>query len=181
VARLREEPRIIVVGYRGAGKSTVGPIVAARLGWAFLDCDEEVERAAGRSVAELFHVEGEAGFRDRESAALAESCERGRVVIATGGGAVLRETNRALIKEAGFVVWLTAPAGVIHDRLSRDPATAGRRPALTATGGLDEIVALLAVREPLYRAVADLVLDTTYRSPEELAADILSACNFRPE
>ncbi|HEY2784233.1 MAG TPA: shikimate kinase AroL [Fimbriiglobus sp.] len=166
--------RIVLVGYRGAGKTTVGPRLAERLGWAFADCDDLVERAAGRTVAEIFRDEGEAGFRLRESAALEDLCRPERVVIATGGGAVLREANREAMKRAGFVVWLTAPAETIHRRLAADPATSTRRPALT-TGGWSEIAALLAVREPLYRSVADLILETGERSPDELATDILAA------
>lgn len=165
--------RIVLVGYRGTGKTTVGPILAARLGWSFFDCDDVLEQSTGRTVSELFRTEGEAGFRDRETAVLADLCGRERVVIATGGGAVLRETNRAVIRRGGVVAWLTAPAEVIHRRLTDDPHTAARRPALT-TGGLDEVVNLLAVREPLYRAVADLTLDSTNRSPDELATDILA-------
>ena len=166
--------RIVLVGYRGTGKTTVGPVLATRLGWAFADCDDVVENYAGRAVAEIFRAEGEAGFRDRESAAVNELCGKDRLVIATGGGAVLRESNRKAMKRDGFVVWLTAPAEVIHRRLTEDPATAARRPALTI-GGFDEIVSLLAVREPMYREVADLVLESSYRSPDELANDILAA------
>jgi shikimate kinase len=173
-------PRIFLVGYRGAGKTTVGPVLATKLGWRFADCDDEVERAAGRTVAELFRDEGEAGFRGRESAALNDLCRQDRVVVATGGGAVLGESNRTAMTRAGFVVWLTAPADVLHRRLTRDPTTAARRPALT-TGGFEEVANLLAVREPLYRAVADLTLDSSDRSPEELAAAILSDWNALPE
>lgn len=170
---LTRPERIVLVGYRGAGKSTVGPVLAGKLGWLFADCDDEVERAAGRTVAEIFHSEGESGFRDRESSALDDLCRRDRVVIATGGGAVLREGNRARMR-SGFVVWLTAPADVLYRRLTEDPTTAARRPTLSG-GGFDEVTKLLAVREPLYRSAADLSLDTSTRSPDELAGDILSA------
>jgi shikimate kinase len=165
--------RIILIGYRGAGKTTVGPVLAARLGWRFADCDDRVEELAGKSVAEIFRTEGEAGFRDRESAALEALLQEEKIVLATGGGAVLRELNRAAMKRAGFVVWLTAPAEVLYRRLTADPTTAARRPAL-ASGGFEEVVNLLAVREPLYRAVADFVLDSNDRSPDELADPILA-------
>jgi shikimate kinase len=166
--------RIILVGYRGAGKTTVGPVLAVKLGWRFADCDDRVEETAGTTIAEIFRTEGEAGFRDRESAALEELLREEKIVLATGGGAVLREVNRAAMKRAGFVVWLTAPAEVLYHRLSADPTTAARRPALTA-GGLDEVVQLLAVREPLYRAVANFVPDSSDRSPDELADAILAS------
>jgi shikimate kinase len=148
--------------------------VAAKLGWAFADCDDRIEHASGRSIAEIFRTEGEAGFRDRESAALEALLVQDRLVLATGGGAVLRDANRARITAAGFVVWLTAPAAVLYRRLTEDPTTAARRPALIA-GGLDEVVSLLAVREPLYRHVADLTLDSSDRSPVELADAILAS------
>ena len=156
------------------GRRRLARRLAARLGWKFADCDDLVEHLAGRTVAEIFAAEGEAGFRIRESAALEFLCRQDRLIIATGGGAVLREANRVTMKRAGFVVWLTAPAETIHLRLNEDPTTAARRPNLT-TGGLGEIVSLLTVREPLYREVADLVLESGERSPDELADNILAA------
>src|SRR4051812_41592085 len=108
-------PRLFLVGYRGTGKSTVGRLVAARLGWAFVDADERLEGVAGRSVSELFAVEGEPAFRDRESVVLAELSQREKAVVATGGGVVLRPANRALLA-TGFVVWLTASPDAIWQR-----------------------------------------------------------------
>ena len=145
------------------------------LGWAFADCDDLIEAAAGKSVADIFAAEGEAGFRDREAAALAELCGRDRLVIATGGGAVLREANRELLRSAGFVVWLTARPETIWSRLETDPATTHRRPNLTAAGGVEEVRKLLAAREPLYREVADFAVDADVASPEAVAATILKA------
>lgn len=168
-------PLILLVGPRGSGKSTVGPALAAELGWSFADADELVERTAGRSIAAIFAAEGEAGFRDRESAALTELCGRTHYVIATGGGAVLREANRDLLKRSGFVAWLTVPPGVAFARMSADPTTAARRPNLTSAGGLEEVRALIEAREPLYRAVTDFICDTAGRSPDEAAAAILTA------
>ena len=168
-------PLILLVGPRGSGKSTVGPALAAKLGWGFADADELVEATAGRSIADIFAAEGEGGFRDRESAALGELCGRTRLVIATGGGAVLREANRALLKRSGFVAWLTVPPDVAYARTTADPTTVARRPNLTAAGGVEEMRALIGVREPLYRAVADFTCDTAGRSPDEAAAAILTA------
>ncbi len=168
-------PRILLVGYRGTGKSTVGRSLAAALNWSFVDCDEEVERLAGRSIAEIFAQEGEEGFRERESAVLRSICHREECVIATGGGVVLRESNRLLLREAGWVVWLRAEPETILSRLQRDPSTPSRRPALTGQGGLGEICTLLVQRTPLYAAVADHVLDTDHLSPPALVAAILTA------
>ncbi|MGL6096303.1 MAG: shikimate kinase [Fimbriiglobus sp.] len=165
-------PRILLVGYRGTGKTTVGRLIAARLGWSFADADEHVEQTAGNNIAGIFAVEGETGFRDRESAALAELCRRPEVVIATGGGAVLRPANRELLAASGFVVWLTAPADAVWKRMVEDPTTAGRRPNLTAAGGRSEVETLLAAREPLYRSVAAAEVSTADRSPDAVVADI---------
>jgi shikimate kinase len=126
-------------------------------------------------VAEVFASEGEAGFRQRESVALQELAGRNRLVIATGGGAVLRLANRDLLRTAGFVAWLTARPETLWARLQADPATLERRPNLTGAGGVDEILTLLAVREPLYRSIADLVVDTDGPSPEQVAATIFKS------
>jgi shikimate kinase len=165
---------IVLIGSRGSGKSTVGRHLAGRLGWAFLDADAELESRAGRTIADIFREEGEAGFRDRESAVLADLVTRPNHVIATGGGVVLRPTNRELLKAAGFVAWLQAPAELLWQRIEADPTTSARRPNLVA-GGLSEIVTMLAVREPLYRAAAHAAFDAAAASPESVAADILAA------
>ena len=168
---------IILVGYRGSGKTTVGRLLADRLGRPFADADDFIESGAGKSIADIFVAEGEAGFRDREAAALADLCARSGWVIATGGGAVLREANRRLLKASGFVVWLTAAPETLWERLQADPTTAARRPNLTAAGGRAEVQALAAAREPLYREVADFVSIGDAPSPDALADAILTAWN----
>ena len=168
---------IILVGYRGTGKTTVGRLLAARLGWAFADADDAVEAAAGKSVAEIFATESETGFRNREGAALADLCARTGCVIATGGGAILRAANRAVLKESGFVAWLTAAPETVWERMRADPTTAARRPNLTAAGGENEVRTLLATREALYRAVADFTVATDTVSPDAVADAIYSAWN----
>lgn len=173
-------PLILLIGPRGSGKTTVGRALAARLGWAFADADEHVEAAAGRSIAAIFAVEGEGGFRDREAAALAELCGRTNHVVATGGGAVLRPANRELLCRAGFVVWLDVTPETAWRRLQADPTTAARRPNLTASGGLDEVRALIAAREPLYREAAHFRLPADDPSPDAAAAAILCAWTGSP-
>lgn len=167
--------RILLVGYRGTGKTTVGRILAQRLGWTFADSDDVVEAAAGKSVADVFAAGGETNFRDREAAALRDLCARERVVVATGGGAVLRAANRELFRSSGFVVWLTARPETIFSRLGSDPATSSRRPNLTPAGGMEEVRTLLAAREPLYREVAHFIVDADVPSPEAVADAILTA------
>lgn len=168
---------LLMIGARGTGKSTVGREIAARLGWTFVDADERIEAAAGKTIAEIFAAEGEVGFRDREAAVLAELCGLQRHVIATGGGVVLRPANREQLKQSGFVAWLTASPEAAFARLQADPTTATRRPNLTSTGGLDELRTLMAAREPLYRECADFAIDTYSLSPEAIADAILTAWN----
>jgi shikimate kinase len=164
---------VFLIGARGSGKTTVARLLAERLGWSRVDADEMLEARAGCSIRAVFAAEGEAGFREREAQILAELAQRSRCVIATGGGVVLREANRALLRR-GRVVWLTADADTLWSRMQGDRTTAERRPALTV-GGQAEVAEVLRVREPLYRACADLVVPTAGRSPEDIAAEIFAA------
>ncbi|MEW4570744.1 shikimate kinase [Tautonia sp. JC769] len=162
---------IALVGYRATGKSTVGRLVAARLGWAFEDADEALERRIGRSIARVFAEEGEAAFRDLEQATLADLTARSGLVLASGGGAVLREANRDALRRFGFVVWLSARPETLVDRLRSDPAD---RPALTTAGLLDEVATLLRQREDYYRSVADARIEVDGRSAEQVAEAVLA-------
>lgn len=168
--------RIFLIGYRGTGKTTVGQLLAAALGWGFVDADERIEADAGRTIADIFAAQGEAGFRDREATVLDELCRGAdRIVVATGGGVILRPANRALLTAAGYVAWLTAPPDHLWDRIQADQSTAARRPNLTAAGGVEEVKRMLAVREPLYREVAVREFLTEGLSPADVAAAILAA------
>jgi len=170
------DERIFLVGYRGTGKSTVARLLAHHLRWSWLDADDVIEKKAGMSIRQLFEVEGEAGFRRRESAVLEELCGLSRHVVATGGGVVLSGANRKRLRAAGRVVWLTADAQTIRRRLEKDRTTSERRPVLTV-GGLAEIKELLRAREPLYRAVADVTVDTCGRTPEQVAHALCHSLN----
>jgi shikimate kinase len=171
---------LVLIGYRGSGKSTVGRIVAGRLTRPFVDTDCELELQTGRSIAALFSEGGEVAFRDREERALAEVTTRfPEAIIATGGGAVLREANRRRIREFGFVAWLSAPPDELARRLEADQENHGSRPALTAAGTIAEIVHLLAARAPIYREVADAVVETEGRSPETVAAAVIDCWRNR--
>jgi shikimate kinase len=152
--------RVTLVGYRASGKSTVGPLLAKRLGWPFVDADRDLERRLGQDIAGFFAAHGEAAFREREAEALAELLAGdGHLVLATGGGAVLREANRAMLRRrGGLVAYLHAPVEVLQARLR---AHAGGRPSLSGKAVWEEAPAILAVREPLYREVAGIVLDAT--------------------
>jgi shikimate kinase len=167
-------PGLALIGYRGTGKSTVGRILAGRLKRTFRDCDREIEARAGRSIRAIFTEGGEPAFRDWEELTLAElTAGRPAIVLATGGGAVLREANRRRLRNFGFVVWLTAQPSELARRLAADPLGLSERPALTLAGTLDEIVQVLDARTPLYQDLADAVIETSQKSPDEVADSIL--------
>lgn len=166
---------IALIGYRGTGKTTVAGRLAALLDWTWIDADVEIEQRAGKSIAEIFAADGEAAFRDLESAVVELLCRRDRVVLALGGGAVLREANRVHIARCGAVVWLRASAETIAARLAADATTASRRPNLTNADPRTEIDRLLAERTPIYRACATLEVDTEGKAPEAIAGEILAA------
>lgn len=163
---------IFLIGYRGSGKTTVGRCLAQRLGWSWLDADEELERRAGKSIQQIFTESGEGAFRDLESAVVADLARLDRHVLALGGGAVLREENRKVLVGSGKIVWLKALPETLQARIAADPTTGARRPNLTGQGGLGEIRDLLARREPIYAACADLQIDAEQLSPDQIARQI---------
>jgi shikimate kinase len=172
--------RLFLIGPRGSGKTTVGQLLAGRLRWEFVDADDVIETAAGRSVADVFAAEGEAGFRQRESEALQQLIGLDRHVIACGGGVVLRPENRQLLRQSGHCAWLTGDPATLCRRLEGDPTTAARRPALTALPPTEEMARILAEREPLYGEVAHFAVATDGRSPDEVVSAILSTCSISP-
>jgi len=168
-------PLIFLIGYRGSGKSTVGPPLAAELGWDFVDADDLIEARAGQSITQIFASEGEAGFRDRESAMLQELSGRGRHVIATGGGMVERPANREVLRRSGWCVWLRGDPATLWERVRDDPTSHGRRPALTALAGIREVEEKVQAREPVYRETAHFAVETAGKSPDEVVSAILAA------
>lgn len=143
---------LFLVGPMGAGKSTIGRRLAQHFGLPFIDLDEEMERRNGVSIALIFELEGEAGFRQRESKLIEELSGREGVVLATGGGAVLSEGNRRLLRERGFVLYLSATVPQQLARLARDV----KRPLLQAPDRRERLEAMAAHRNPLYEEIADL-------------------------
>jgi shikimate kinase len=164
---------LTLIGYRATGKTTLARLLAERLGWDWIDADVEIERRAGKSIAQIFADDGEPAFRDLEAAVIADLCRRERLVLAAGGGASLRAENRQAMRAAGKVVWLTARPETILARMTGDVTTAARRPSLTDRAPLEEITQLLQKREPVYRESADWVVDTEGRTPRELVEEIV--------
>lgn len=145
---------LFIVGPTGAGKTSVGRRLAVHYGLSFVDLDQEVEQHCGVDVGTVFEVEGEAGFRERESARLDALSQRSGVLLATGAGAVLAADNRHWLARRGFVVWLQASVEQQLERLERDH----RRPLLAVPDRLARLQAMAAVREPIYRELADLAV-----------------------
>jgi shikimate kinase len=164
---------VTLIGYRGSGKTAVAKPLARRLGWDWIDADDEIERRAARTIREIFAQDGEPAFRALECQVMAELLARDRLVIAAGGGAVLDPDTRREMSAAGPVVWLQADAGILYDRICSDPKTAARRPSLSAGGGRLEIETLLAQREPLYRECATLIVDTGPLGVDEVVEVVL--------
>jgi shikimate kinase len=162
---------IVLVGFMGTGKSVVGQRLAARLGRRFLDTDEQIVGMAGRSIPELFQVEGEPGFRERETAVLRSLAGSAGTVIATGGGILGRTENLALLRELGPLVCLTARPEII---LSRTQPWESRPMLAGASDPRAAVERLLAERAPLY-GQADLVIDTSDRDVDEVVEEICRA------
>src|SRR5688572_9214559 len=151
---------LVLIGYRGSGKTQVGRALSARLSWPFIDTDCLIEQRAGKTIRQIFAEHEEPAFRDLESQVITEVAQLDGQIISAGGGAVLRQSNVQALRLNAKFVWLTAPAEILWARISADVATSDNRPNLTASGGLEEIRKLLAQREPIYQQVADLTLDT---------------------
>jgi len=170
---VKADGNIALVGMMGAGKTTVGRLLARRLKRAFYDSDEEIERRCGVRIPLIFDVEGEAGFRARETQVIAELCALERVVLATGGGAVLAEENRRRLAADGIVVYLHARPEHLWQRVRHDR----NRPLLATAEPQKKLEDLYAQRDPLYREIAHLVLDTGRQSAQSLAKEVLARLN----
>jgi shikimate kinase len=159
---------IFLVGMMGSGKTTVGKALARRLGREFVDCDREIVERTGVPIATIFEIEGEAGFRRREAAVLEELASRPNLVVATGGGAILAEQNRRLMRERGTVVYLKAALHHLHERTRRDLV----RPLLAKGDRRETLAALLEIRDPLYRDAAHIIVESGAPSAGALAGRI---------
>ncbi|MEZ5568987.1 MAG: shikimate kinase AroK [Halioglobus sp.] len=161
---------VFLVGPMGAGKSTIGKYLADHLKLRFFDSDTEIEARTGADIPWIFDVEGEEGFREREQQVIEEMTQWDNIVLATGGGAVLRPENRRALSSRGFVVYLYATVEEQVRRTRRD-----RRRPLLRTGDPEQVLTeLMAVRDPLYREIADHIIETDDCSPRTVAQRLVN-------
>ncbi|MCU0588088.1 MAG: shikimate kinase [Syntrophobacteraceae bacterium] len=167
------KPRIAIIGFRATGKSLLGRKLAARLGWSFVDMDDELVASLGMSIQEWVELHGWEAFRREESRLLADLAGRDRLVVATGGGVVLEPGNRTTLRESFEVVWLRARQTTILSRIRSDDRSAGYRPPLTSLPLEQEIEVILKERLPLYAETADHALEVDGLAPEAIAQKLL--------
>lgn len=159
---------IFLVGPMGVGKTTIGRVLADALGLEFFDSDREIESSTGADISWIFDVEGEAGFRSRETSMIEQLSGKKNIVLATGGGAVTSAKNREVLKARGLVVYLQAPISQQVERTGRDKT----RPLLQTSNPEQKIRELMEIRGPLYQDVANIVIDTYKRNPKAISQEI---------
>jgi shikimate kinase len=175
--RYQLKKTVVLVGMMGAGKTAVGTVLARLLGAPFLDSDAEIEKAANMTIAEIFERDGEDFFRLKEAQVIARLLESRKAVLSTGGGAYLRDENRATISARGVAVWLRAPVELLWSRVRHKES----RPLLRTDDPQKTLAALAAQREPAY-ARAEIVVDADARySVDEMAAKVAVALEARPD
>lgn len=167
---MAKSTNLFLVGLMGAGKSTIGRQLAKSLGCEFIDSDHEIEGRTGASIPLIFDIEGEAGFRQREKKIIDDLTQREGIVLATGGGVVLDPENRAHLHTRGFVVYLYATIDQLLARTTKDR----NRPLLQTADPRARFEELMRVRDPLYREIADLVVDTGRRTVKSVEREILT-------
>jgi len=166
---MSEPKRLFLVGPMGAGKSTIGKRLAHRLQLDFADSDKEIENRTGASIALIFELEGEQGFRQRESSIIDEFSNRDKIVLATGGGAILSSANRDLLRRLGTTIYLQTSVESQLQRTSRD----SKRPLLQTENPGKKLQELLTIRDPLYRELADIIVRTDGRHVNAVVSDII--------
>jgi shikimate kinase len=166
---------VVLIGARGSGKSTIGRKLADRLWQSFIDVDEQIVRRAGKTIKDIFEQDGEERFRQIETEVLREAATLQEHVIGLGGGTLMREENRRILKESGHrLVYLRCEPEELHRRIKADPNSAATRPNLTQYGGgIEEIQHLLSIREPVYRRCMHGEIDVTNLTPDEAVVHIV--------
>ncbi len=167
----QKKRNLFLVGLMGAGKTTIGRVLARRIAYAFVDTDREIESRTGVSLPTIFEIEGEEGFRRREALVIAEFARLSGQVIATGGGAVLHPDNRRSLKANGLVIYLDVPLSTLSERTRHDK----NRPLLQVSNPLQKLRELHLARDPLYREVADLVISGSRLTAQVVLNQLLKA------
>lgn len=166
--------KLILIGYRATGKSSVSALLGKRLNWPVVDTDAVVEQRAGKTIAAIFEQEGEVAFREQEAQVIADTVALPEsLVISTGGGAILRSESRQRLRNAGKIVWLTASSETIYHRMYGDATNQDRRPPLTDLSPLLEIESVLEKRKTFYQETAHLVIDTDHKPIDQIVDEIL--------
>lgn len=161
---------IILIGYMGAGKTTVGKLLAGQKGWVFIDTDAKIEEQEGRNISDIFAADGEEVFRDKETDLIRQFSKENlsQVIISVGGGLPLREENRRFLKEIGTVVYLFALKDTIIGRVKASTD----RPLLQGEGLSKKVEDMLLTRDPIYRQAADFLIETDKKTAEEITEEI---------
>lgn len=167
------QKNIYLIGYRGAGKSSVARELAEILGWEVASSDQIIAQTTGKTIAEIFSESGEEHFRDLESNVVKELSQRTRTVVDLGGGAVIRPQNRERITKSGIVVWLQADPEVLWQRIASDPVSSAQRPQLSNSSGLEEVRKVLEARQSIYADCAEHTIETDQLSPQEIAQEVV--------
>ena len=170
---MKATPNVFLVGPMGAGKSTIGRLLAAELRLEFKDTDKEIEDRSGVDIPWIFDMEGEQGFRDRESAVLHELSKLDHVLLATGGGIITRPDNRNILSSSGRVVYLMTSIDEQVRRTNRDK----KRPLIQTGNPRQVLTELMEIRHPLYQEVADFIFDTDSHSPKYVATELAKLLN----
>ena len=168
-SRKYQSGNLILVGMMGSGKTTIGRALARHMGKAFVDSDEEIQKRTGVTIPHIFDIEGEAGFRQRETAAIRDLVGRDNMVLATGGGAVLAEQNRALLQQNGIVIYLKTGVHHLWQRTRHDR----NRPLLQTADPHAKLTELFQQRDPLYMQVADIVIHSGKQSAHALMLQLV--------
>ncbi|MBN1365985.1 MAG: shikimate kinase AroL [Syntrophaceae bacterium] len=164
--------KVVLIGYRATGKSTVGRILAARLKIGFFDTDSMVEENAGMPIKEIVAAHGWDFFREKEKETVKSLAQKKDCVIATGGGIILFKENMDLLKQAGVIIWLNAPQQDIIDRLKKDAQKDATRPQFTSGNIVQETMNIMKERLPLYEKYADYIVDTLKKNTKQVAEEI---------
>jgi shikimate kinase len=170
---------LFLIGYRCSGKTTIGKSIAMTIDWSSVDSDIWVIKECGKSIKDIIDTEGWEAFRRMERSTLKQICTKDRQVVATGGGVVLDKANVKVMKTSGMVIWLSATAETIQERMLQDKNTGNFRPALTDKGRMEEIEEMLLKRNPYYERASDFCIPTDDVTVNEITQSIIKKLNER--